>query len=184
MNRQAGFVLEWIALPAHTHRTFSRGSASTGNESCVGVSNDRSNAGRPPHHCTHPDKFSLIRPPNHLAVCDGLEKSWQIHGEGMEMLLNITSLVVPDGDNGLSSTGPRRDRAVRHCPLLAVPVHVRPPANHISHWRMVFGGMIGGREDGPRAAEFCGTGKACNLRERGACPGLAIGCLPETWHRP
>jgi hypothetical protein len=29
--------------------------------------------------------------------------------------------------------------AVRHCPLLAVPVHVRPPANHISHWRTVFG---------------------------------------------
>jgi hypothetical protein len=51
---------------------------------------------RPLRHGTHRDKFSLIRPPNHLAVCGGLEKSWQICGEGMEMLLNITSLVVPD----------------------------------------------------------------------------------------
>ena len=70
----------------------------------------KSRACRPLRYCTHRDKFSLIRPPNHLAVCGGLEKSWQICGEGTEMLLNITSLVVPDGDNGLSSTGPRRHR--------------------------------------------------------------------------
>ena len=65
---------------------------------------------RPLRHGTHRDKFSLIRPPNHLAVCGGLEKSWQICGKGMEMLLNIASLVVPDGDSGLSSNGPPRDR--------------------------------------------------------------------------
>ena len=33
--------------------------------------------------------------------------------------------------NRLRLPGPLFSVAVRHCPLLAVPVHVRPPANHI-----------------------------------------------------
>jgi hypothetical protein len=60
--------------------------------------------------CTHRDRFSLICPPNHLAVCGGLEKSWQICGESTEMLLNITSLVART-NMATSPGGPRRN----HC---------------------------------------------------------------------